>query len=157
MGLATQGGDEVIADPLLNPAAVELGSFFPQPPKSVWRALTEPELMGRWLLRPAGFAASVGTRFRFIIPDSSIDEIICEVLAVRPYQQLTYSWTYPQAEYPARWVVDWTLQPQGRGTRLLLTQTGFDIEDRRQKMARNATERGWKRLVLPRLGQVIPC
>ncbi|WP_216918031.1 hypothetical protein [Nocardia noduli] len=31
----------------------------------------------------------------------------------------------------------------------VLTQTGFDIEDRRQQMVRNASERSWKRLVLP--------
>ncbi|WP_433671314.1 hypothetical protein ACQP06_06910 [Nocardia sp. CA-136227] len=61
----------------------------------------------------------------------------------------------PRADYPTRWIVGWALHPQGHGTRLLLTQTGFDIEDRRQKMARNAVERSWKRLLLPRLGQVI--
>ncbi|WP_458686818.1 SRPBCC family protein [Nocardia tengchongensis] len=145
----------MIADTQLNPAAVELGTFFPQPPDVVWRALTEPDLLQRWLLRPTGFATTVGTRFRFTTPDSSIDEIICQVLTARPREQLTYTWTYPRADYPTRWTVDWTLRPQGRGTRLLLTQTGFDIEDRRQKMARNAVERSWKRLVLPRLGEVI--
>ncbi|MBF6195324.1 SRPBCC domain-containing protein [Nocardia implantans] len=81
------------------------------------------------------------------------NEIICEVLAAPPCKQLTYSWMYPQPEHRARCTVDWTLQPQGGGTRLLLTQTGFDIEDRRQKMARNATERSWRQLVLPRLGR----
>lgn len=145
----------MIADAELNPAAIELGSFFPQPPETVWRALTEPDLLARWLLRPTGFAASAGTHFRFTIPAAVIDEIACEVLAARPYEQLTYSWLYPLAEHPGRWIVDWTLRPQGRGTRLLLTQTGFDIEDRRQKMLRNAMERHWKRSVLPRLGEVI--
>jgi uncharacterized protein YndB with AHSA1/START domain len=145
----------VIADPLLNPAAVELGRFYPQLPDAVWRALTEPDLLARWLLRPTGFSASIGTRFRFAIPDSSTDDIACEVLAARPCERLTYSWTYPHPEHPARWIVDWALRPQGRGTLLLLTQTGFDIGDRRQKMVRNAMERSWKRLVLPRLGEVI--
>ncbi|WP_039827601.1 SRPBCC family protein [Nocardia testacea] len=145
----------MIADPQLNPAAVELGSFFRQTPEAVWRALTEPDLLERWLLRPAGFAAEAGTRFRFTSPHSANHEILCEVLAARPCEQLTYSWLYPQATYPASWIVDWTLRPQGLGTRLLLMQTGFDIEDRQQKMVRNATERRWKRVVLPRLGEVI--
>jgi uncharacterized protein YndB with AHSA1/START domain len=145
----------MIADPRLNPAAVELGSFLPQPPDVVWRALTEPDLLERWLLRPSGFAASVGTCFRFIIPAPAIGAIACEVLAVRPGEQLTYSWVYSQAEQPARWIVDWAMRPQGHGTRLLLTQTGFDIENRRQKMVRNAVERSWKRSVLPRLGEVM--
>ncbi|GAA5103380.1 SRPBCC family protein [Nocardia iowensis] len=145
----------MIADPQLNPAAVELGSFFSQPPDVVWRALTEPDLLARWLFRPDGFAASGGARFRFTIPALPISEIACEVLTAEPCKQLTYSAMYPQPEHPARWIVDWTMRPQGRGTRLLLTQTGFDIEDRRQKMVRNAMERNWKRLVLPRLGEVI--
>ncbi|MGV9331766.1 SRPBCC domain-containing protein [Nocardia sp. NPDC003726] len=61
------------------------------------------------------------------------NEIICEVLAAPPCKQLTYSWMYPQPEHRARCTVDWTLQPQGRGTRLLLTQTGSisKIVDRR--------------------------
>ncbi|WP_331758171.1 SRPBCC domain-containing protein (plasmid) [Nocardia sp. NBC_01377] len=145
----------MIADCRLDPAAVELGCFLAHPPDTVWRALTDPDLLERWLLRPTGFAASAGTRFRFTVPAPSTEEIACEVLAARPYEQLTYSWTYSHGEHPVRWNIDWTLRPQGRGTRLLLTQTGFDIEDRRQKMVRNATERSWKRLVLPRLGQVI--
>ncbi|MEU1209676.1 SRPBCC domain-containing protein [Nocardia sp. NPDC005825] len=147
--------ETMIADTRLNPAAVELGSFFRQPPDAVWRALTEPDLLEKWLLRPTGFVASAGTHFRFTTTDSPIDEILCEVLTARPSDQLSYTWTYPRADYPTRWIVDWTLHPQGHGTRLLLTQTGFDIEDRRQKMARNAVERSWKRLLLPRLGQVL--
>ncbi|WP_378730520.1 SRPBCC domain-containing protein [Nocardia brasiliensis] len=145
----------MIADPQLNPAAIELGSFFPQPPDAVWRALTGPDLLERWLFRPDGFAASVGTRFRFTIPAAPASEIACEVLTAERCKQLTYSAIYPQLEYPARWIVDWTMLTQGRGTRLLLTQTGFDVEDRRQKMVRNAVERHRKRLVLPRLGEVI--
>ncbi|MEV0251779.1 SRPBCC domain-containing protein [Nocardia sp. NPDC050712] len=145
----------MIADPQLNPAAIELGTFVPRPLDAVWRALTQPDLLERWLLRPIGFAPSAGNCFRFLIPDASINEIVCEVLAARPCEQLTYSWTYPHADYPTPWIVDWTMRPQGLGTRLLLTQTGFDIEDRRQKMARNAMERSWKRLLLPRLGEVL--
>ncbi|MGW3539469.1 SRPBCC family protein [Nocardia niigatensis] len=145
----------MIADTRLNPAAIELGRFFPQRPDAVWRALTDPDLLERWLLRPTGFAPAVGTCFRFTTPDSSMDEIRCEVLAARPRERLTYTWLYPRAEHPARWIVDWTLHPQGHGTRLLFTQTGFDIEDRRQRMTRNAVERTWKRRLLPRLGEVI--
>lgn len=145
----------VIADPKLNPAVVELGSFFRQPPEAVWRALTEPDLLQRWFLPPTGFAVTVGTRFRFTAPDSAIDQISCEVLASQPYEQLSYSWFYPRGRYPARYVVEWRLSPQGHGTRLLLTQKGFDIEDRRQRMLRNAAERSWKRLLLPRLGELM--
>ncbi|WP_280426969.1 SRPBCC family protein [Nocardia brasiliensis] len=142
------------SDAELDPAAVEIGSFFPVPPQQVWRALTEPDLIERWLLRSTGFAATVGTHFIFEIPARTPGEVACEVLVAEPGAQLTVSWVDLRAKYPARWVVDWTIRPQGRGTRLVLTQTGFDIENRRQKMARNALERGW-RTTLTRLGAVL--
>ncbi|MFF2087368.1 hypothetical protein ACFVVM_26640 [Nocardia sp. NPDC058176] len=43
---------------------------------------------------------------------------------------------------------------QGHGTRLLLTTTGFDITDKRQRMQRNNLERGWRQL-LTKLGGVL--
>lgn len=144
----------MIADSELDPAAVEVGGFFPHSPDVVWRALTEPDLLERWLMRSIGFAASVGTHFTFAVPTQPPAEIACEVLAARPGEQLTLSWVDLRAEHPTRWIVDWMIQPQGTGTRLLLTQTGFDIEDRRQKMARNALERGWK-VALSRLREVL--
>lgn len=144
----------MLADPELNPSAVELGRFLPQSRENVWRALTVPGLLEQWLMRPTGFAASVGTHFVFAVPSQSAGEIACEVLAVRPSERLVIGWVDLRAEQPARWVLDWTLGPQGRGTRFLLTQTGFDIDDRRQRMARNALERGWK-TSLGRLGEVL--
>ncbi|MCM6775253.1 SRPBCC domain-containing protein [Nocardia sp. CDC159] len=137
----------MMPDAELNPAAVEIGSFFPQLPDAVWRALTEPDVHGRWLMPSTGFEPSVGTHFILTAPKG---EIACEVLTVRPIERLTFSWIDLRARHPARWVVDWTVRRQGRGTRLLLTQTGFDLEDRRQQMARHAMERGW-RVLLARL------
>ncbi|WP_433658960.1 SRPBCC family protein [Nocardia sp. CA-128927] len=145
----------MIADPQLNPAAIELGTFFPQPPTTIWRALTDPDLLEQWLFRPTGFTPTPGTHFQFTTPAAPINEVTCEVLTAHPYKQLTYTWLYPHSDHPTRWIVDWNLQPQGHGTRLLLTQTGFDTKDRRQKMLRNAMERGWKRTALPRLSEVI--
>ncbi|MFE7743495.1 SRPBCC domain-containing protein [Nocardia sp. NPDC057455] len=92
------------------------------------------------------------SHFLFAVPDSSTNAITCEVLVARPYERLIYRWTYRRAELPTRLIVDWTLRPEGHGTRLRLTQTGFDIDDRRQKMVRNAAERSWKRRILPQLG-----
>ncbi|GAA3957413.1 SRPBCC domain-containing protein [Gordonia caeni] len=77
------------------------------------------------------------------------------MVAPPPLHQLTYSWTDLRGDPPARWLVDWQLRPQGRGTRILLHISGFDLTDRRQKMARNALERGWNNTVLPRLADVV--
>ncbi len=144
----------MISDANLDPTAVEIGDFLPRPPDAVWRALTEPHLLQRWLMRPTGFSPTAGTHFTFTAPVQPPSEIVCEVLTVLPGRQLTYSWAYARSERPTNWIVDWTIHPQGRGTRLLLTQTGFDLTDRRQKMTRNAMERGWRN-VLPRLRAVL--
>ncbi|MFD4439440.1 SRPBCC domain-containing protein [Nocardia sp. NPDC058519] len=143
------------SDSELDPAAIEIGSFFAQPPGVVWRALTEPGLLELWLMRSIGFSATVGSHFILVVPSEPSAEIACEVLVVRDEEQLTFSWVDLRAERPARWVLDWTIQAQGRGTRLLLTQTGFDIGNKRQKMARNALERGWRRTAMGRLRDVL--
>lgn len=101
-----------------------------------------------------GFAASAGTRFAFEVPPqpqtaarrqaTPCNQIACEVLTAQPHEQLTMSWIDLRAEQPTRWVLDWIIRPEGHGTRLLLTHSGFDLADRRQKMARNGMERMWR-------------
>ena len=31
----------------------------------MWRALTDPDVLAGWLMRPVGFAATIGTQFEF--------------------------------------------------------------------------------------------
>ena len=65
----------------------------PYPPEKIWRALTQPELIGRWLM-PNDFVAAVGHRFTFRTkPQGDWDGVVdCEVLAVEPHRRLRYSW-----------------------------------------------------------------
>ena len=144
-----------MTDPGLDPTSVEIGRFYPHPPEQVWQALTDPNWVEQWLMPSTGMrAAAVGTHFVFTVPSRPPGEIACEVLALREIDQLTLSWVDLRAARPARWLVDWTVHPQGRGTRLLLRHSGFDIDDRRQKMARNGMERMWRR-VLTQLGELL--
>jgi uncharacterized protein YndB with AHSA1/START domain len=135
--------------------SVEIGRFYPHPPEQVWQALTDPNLVAQWLMPSAGFAAAeAGTHFVFAIPTQPPGEIACEVLAVRSGEHLTLSWVDLRATRPARWMVDWTVHLHGRGIRFLLRHSGFGIDDRRQKMARNGMERMWHR-VLAQLGELL--
>lgn len=128
-----------------DPSRVELGEFYSQSPADVWRALTDSALLERWFLPSIGFdGAQVGTEFMLLIPADSGAQIACEVVAVKPERSMTWSWTYMRDPGRARWSVDWEVEPQGRGTRLLITISGFDIEDKKQRMQRNATARGWR-------------
>lgn len=141
-------------DPQLDAATVEVGRFYPQDPATVWQALTEPTLIEQWLMPSTGFTAEVGTHFVFTVPTQPSGEIACEVMAVRPGEHITLRWVDLRAKRPVRWTVQWSVQTQGHGTRMLLRHSGFDIDDRRQKMARNGMERMWHR-VLSQLGDLL--
>ncbi|OHV04608.1 SRPBCC family protein [Mycobacterium talmoniae] len=137
---------------------VEVDQFYPHPPDRVWRALTTPELMARWLMEPAGFAPVVGTRFAFAgqpIPAVGFSgEIACEVLAVVDGEELAISWADARAEKPSSWVVTWSLRPEGRGIRVILRHSGFDPDDELQQRARTIMGTGWTRIAA-RLGELL--
>lgn len=142
------------ADDELDPTRVELGRFYPQPPEAVWRALADATVLEQWLMPSIGFEARAGTSFLFTIPTEPPAEVACEVLTATPHEAMSWSWMDLRDPAPPRWIVTWQLRPQGHGTRLLHTTTGFDITVKRQRMQRNSIERGWRQL-LPRLGEVL--
>ena len=45
-------------------AAIEVDQFLARPPEQVWQALTDPDLLARWLM-PNDFRPAVGHRFTF--------------------------------------------------------------------------------------------
>lgn len=82
------------------------------PPRKVWRALTEPQLLESWLM-PNDIKPEVGHRFTFrTTPASGFDGIVqCEVLKAEPNSRLVYSWRGG----PLDTTVTWTLQPSSTG------------------------------------------
>jgi uncharacterized protein YndB with AHSA1/START domain len=100
---------------------------FPHARAKVWRALTDPDLIGRWLMKPEGFAAVVGTRFilRAEGPQRGWRGFVeCEVLAVEPGRRLRYSWVGDPDHPPL--TVTFSLTDVGTGTRLALDHEGFE-------------------------------
>ena len=81
----------------------------PHAPAKVWRALTEPGLLGAWLM-PNDIRAEVGHRFTFhATPAHGLGyDVQCEVLAVEPQRRLRYTWCAPQVSLDS--VVTFTLQ-----------------------------------------------
>ncbi|WP_405180864.1 SRPBCC domain-containing protein [Nocardia sp. NBC_01377] len=138
-----------------DPSRIELGRFYPRPPEIVWRALTEPALLERWLMASTGFTAEVGTHFLLSVSSDASAEIACVVLVASPHEAMTWSWMDLRFALPPRWIVAWEVHAQGRGTRLVLTHSGFDIDNKRHKMARNAMERGWRQVLSTKLVAVI--
>lgn len=71
----------------------------------------------------------------------------CEVLeAVKP-ERLGYTCN-------TTWTLTWRLVPEGRGTRLFLEHTGFDLQQKRERDALDRMGPGWREVVLPRLAEV---
>ena len=121
----------------------------PHPPEKVWRALTEPELIARWLM-PNDFKLAVGHRFTFQapqpIPQAGFGGVgHSEVLAFEPEKMLRIAWrAAPEDLSELDSTVTFTLEPEGQGTRLFLEHTGFDPDDPYQQMSRRFMGTGWQ-------------
>ena len=111
--------------------------LFKQPPQMVWDYLTKPELLEQWLGK-TDFQPKAGYKFRFISPYGN--DSICEVLEVKPYTRLAYSWqkNSDKDDKPFNSKVVWTLVPRENGTELQLVHNGFTILE-----VIPAHEKGW--------------
>lgn len=109
--------------------------YFQQPPSEVWEYLTRPELIEQWLMK-SDFQPIPGYKFRFtFVPknESNYEGIVdCEVLEVKPFTKLSYSWNGATKDRSRIFnsKVEWTLLPSDNGTELQLKHEGFiHLED----------------------------
>jgi uncharacterized protein YndB with AHSA1/START domain len=96
---------------------------YAHPRELVWRALTDSELLARWLM-PNDFEARVGHEFTFRTePGPGFDGIVrCRVRELDEPARMVWSW----AGGPIDTVVTFTLEEVGpRRTRLTMEQAGF--------------------------------
>ena len=128
-------------------AVIECDEFLPHSPAVVWRALTDPEVQARWWaagdVRPI-----VGHRFSMDMGEYGLEP--CEVLAVEPEQLLRYSFGGGSIDT----TITWRLVPEGTGTRLFLTQEGFDLDSPLGKKVCDVMREGWP-IVLSRMAPVL--
>ena len=119
------------------------------PPHKVWRALTEPELLMRWLMK-TDLLPEVGHQFAFRRePMEHWDGVVnCEVLAVEAPRTISYSWRALGVDT----VVKWTLEETDYGTLLTLEQSGFDADNRQ---AYGGARGGWNHMAGDLLPQVL--
>jgi len=135
-------------------AAIEVDQFLARPPDHVWHALTDPDLLARWLM-PNDFRPAVGHQFTFRtepVPAHGFDGIVhCQVLDLDPPRLLRFSWRGGQLDT----VVSWRLVPEGAGTRLLITHDGFDDADPGQRTTMGILGGGWRGHLVKRLGALL--
>ena len=121
---------------------------FSQSPQEVWEYLTNPGLLEQWLGKN-DFHPVVGFKFRFESPYGN--DSYCQVLEVKPFSRLSYSWQKNSAvdDQPFHSVIVWTLVPKENGTELQLVHSGFGhLEDY------TAHQAGWS-TCLQTLGELI--
>src|SRR5260221_14117682 len=150
----------------MNDAAIRADSqeivvdeVFPHSPEVVWKTLTTPELMSRWLrMEPIGFEATRGNCFTYQTkPAGEWDGVIhCQVLEVTPNERLVYAWTGghdANVGYGSRLetVVTWTLTRVNGGARLRLVHSGFRTP--KNDFAFKKMSEGWPK-VLERIATI---
>ncbi|NLU73400.1 SRPBCC domain-containing protein [Streptomyces sp. HNM0575] len=121
--------------------------FLPHPPAAVWKALTDPGLHARWWA--AGDIKPV-VGHRFALDMGHFGSQPCEVTEVDDQRLLAYRF----AEGSLDTTITWTLHPEGKGTRLVLTHAGFDLDSPMGRQAYDGMGKGWPGL-LDRLGSVL--
>ena len=131
---------------------IVLDEVFPHAPETIWKALTDGELMARWMMKPTGFAPVEGTRFTFQTTAAGAwDGVIrCQVLEVKPNQRLVFAWKgghESNVGYGSllETVVTFTLTRVDNGTRLHLVHSGFVLP--KNETAFTGMSEGWQKVV----------
>jgi uncharacterized protein YndB with AHSA1/START domain len=123
---------------------ITVDQFIAAPPARVWRALTQPDQLAVWWA-PGDIAPIVGHRFILEMPGWR--NVSCEVLDVVEPDRFVYTF--------ADWTLTWRLVEEGTGTRLILEQSGFDLDNPQHRFAFDNMGPGWRDQVLPRLAALV--
>jgi uncharacterized protein YndB with AHSA1/START domain len=126
---------------------IQLHHVYAHPPAAVWKALTDPALHARWWAA-GDVRAVVGHRFELDMGPWGKQP--CEVLAVEPERLLRYRFATTSLDT----IITWRLVPEGTGTRLELTQEGFDLDSPMGRQALEGMKPGWPKL-LARMASVL--
>jgi uncharacterized protein YndB with AHSA1/START domain len=141
-----------------DPRVIRVDQFLPHPPDKVWRVITEPALIAKWLM-PNDFKLEVGHKFTFQgfpIPAAGFGGTgHSEVLDFEPEKMLRIAWRAAPADLSTLdSTVTFTLEPEGIGTRLFLVHDGFHPDDPYQAASHRFMSGGWPG-VLAKVSQAI--
>ena len=127
---------------------IERETTIAAPVERVWSLITEAEHLGKWFgdagaeidLRPGGALrlswAEHGT-------------VYGEVVAVEPHQRFAYRWAAQVGDDPSpgkSTIVEFTLAPEGDGTRLRVVESGFaalDLPEAERASKVDGNTEGW--------------
>lgn len=127
--------------------AIVLEVEYPHPVERVWRALTDAEALGKWLM-PNDFAPEVGHEFSFRTEPSQMwnGVVQCRVLELDPPHRLAFTWRGDNGRLDT--IVAFTLTYAAGGTRLRLEQSGFAAGGPQSLSIRDILSSGWNSKLL---------
>ena len=111
---------------------IEQSILIDAPVEVVWRALTEPEQVRRWFADDVDLTAEVGYRGSLGFADNGAGLAVSfqvTVVSVQPPRTFSYRWQHPsgvEAVEGNSTLVEFTLTPEGDGTRLRVVETGVE-------------------------------
>ena len=121
-------------------------------PSRVWRALTDHREFGAWfrVALEGPFVTGQASRGHMTFPGYEHIRWEVTVTAMEPERRFAFTWhpyaLDPELDYSAEkpTLVEFRLEPQGGGTRLTLTESGFDnIPAQRRAEAFRMNSDGW--------------
>lgn len=128
---------------------------YAHPVGHVWRALTEPQQMGLWIMNFSNEPDEMRTDFR---PEAGAGYrmdarrgrgwrgyVVGKVLEAVPNQRLVYTWAHSsyQDANPVR--IEFTLQPTPNGTRVRMVHTGYP--GAKGWFSIQGAKMGWKKML----------
>jgi uncharacterized protein YndB with AHSA1/START domain len=137
---------------------IRIDQFLPYTTAQVWKALTDPTLIAKWLM-PSDFQLEVGQHFTFStppIPPVQFGGVVyCEVLDFEVERRLRYSWVDRGEDNGLNSVVTWRLVPEDDGTHLYMEHEGFDPNHPLQLKGYQMMSQGWSRIIEQRIAEVL--
>jgi uncharacterized protein YndB with AHSA1/START domain len=122
------------------------------PVSRVWRALTDPGEFGAWFGVALEGPFAPGETARGKITHPGYEHLVwrAKVQTIEPERLFAFSWRPyaidPDADYSAEQptLVEFRLQPTDTGSRLVITESGFDrVPEARREEAFRMNDHGW--------------
>lgn len=98
---------------------------YPRPLEAVWRAVTEREALGQWLME-TDFVAEIGRAFTMQCqnPAGGTDRYLGRVVALQPMSRMVWSWVLESDPAEREMFVEFQLEAVDEGTRLTIRHSG---------------------------------
>lgn len=114
---------------------IERDLYVDASPEVVFDVVSDPEHVRRWWPDEADYPVEVGGSGRIGFRDAAqqISWVRFTVVEVQPHHRFSFRWTHDEGETAGRgnsFLVEFELTPEGSGTRLRMTESGY-------------RERGW--------------